>query len=52
MFVGSESKLEMFEYGSIYFAVLNNVEAEVARNLKIVSYETPKGEENMVKLQI
>lgn len=41
-------RLEMFEYGGIYFAVLSNVDEEVAKKLKIMSYETPKREKEEV----
>lgn len=38
MYVQAEQKLEMFQYSNIYFAVLSDVEYEIAKNLKIMSY--------------
>lgn len=39
MYVQAEQKLEMFQYSNIYFAVLSDVDYEIAKNLKIMSYE-------------
>jgi hypothetical protein len=37
--VEGETKLEMFKFDHIYFAVLVNVDYEIAKNLQIMSYD-------------